>query len=147
MAEERKKSHHILLSTDGKNTTLELFDAREWPEKSCDDGEFRVRIDGRWHCPMGKYTFLSHNAVGELISRILAGEKGSEVPDPPQMHAHQSVRVHFGECEGSMPLRSERGFVTAPPILGFDGRWYAPVSTFGGTMYHLCHDIQAGEGK
>lgn len=143
MAEQRQKIHHILLSTDGKNTALELFDAREWSKQSSNDGEVRIRINGKWHSPMGKYTFLTMDAVGGLVATLLNGVTPPEEETPPPFTVGQSVRVYFGECEQSIPLRSERGFVAAPPYMGIDGRWYVAVSIFGGTHAHLCHDVEA----
>ena len=142
MAEQRQKTHHILLSTEGKNITLELFDAREWPDRSSNDNEFRVRIDGKWYSAAGKYTFLPYDAVGRLIASLLSGQELLVEEPAPVYGRHQRVRVHFGECVGSMPLQSQQGFVAAPPYRGVDGRWYVPVSVFGGTEVYLCHDVE-----
>ena len=143
MAESRQKTHHILLATGGKNTAVELFDAALWPDKSSNDGEMRARIDGKWYCPAGKYTFLPPSAVGALIASLLSGQDAPEEEAPPvALKTSQSVRVHFGECVGSIPLQSQRGFVAAPPYRGIDGRWYVFVSVFGGTQAFLCHDVE-----
>lgn len=143
MAEQRQKTHHLLLTTGGKHTALELFDAREWPNQSSNDGECRVRIDGRWYSPAGKYTFLSPAAVGALVARLLAGQEvfAEEAP-PVALKPRQRVRVHFGDCVGSMPVRTTRGFVAAPQYRGVDGRWYVAVSTFDGTQAYLRHDVE-----
>lgn len=141
MADSRQKTHHILLATGGKNTTLELFDSRLWPGKSSNDGEFRVRINSKWHSPAGKYTFLSMAAVERLIGTILTGKALPEEEPVPDFYVSQPVRVHFGECVASMPLQSEMGRVAAPPYRGIDGRCYVAVTTFGGTTAHLCHDV------
>ena len=122
---------------------MELFDAREWPEKSSNDNEFRVRIDGKWHSPMGKYTFLSHEAVGRLVAALMSGQELPENEQPPDLATRQRVRVFFGDCVDSIPVRSQRGFVAAPPFRGIDGRWYVAVSTFDGTETYLCHDVES----
>lgn len=143
MAESRQKIHHILLSTDGKNTAVELFDARQWPDKSSNDGEFRVRIDGRWYSPAGKYTFLSHASLGDLIARLLSGQEVFEEQAPPvPLTVLQRVRVHYGDCVGSVPVQITRGFVAAPPHRGVDGRWYVAVCIGGSTVHFLCHDVE-----
>ncbi|MDL2315480.1 hypothetical protein LJC59_00155 [Desulfovibrio sp. OttesenSCG-928-A18] len=143
MAEQRQKTHHILLSTDGKNITLELFDARLWPDKSSADNEFRVRIDGKWYSPAGKYTFLPYAAVGGLVSRLLSGREIFEDDPAPALRVKQRVRVHFGDCIDGIPMRCTGGFIAAPPYRGVDGRWYVAVSVFGGTETFLCHDVEA----
>ena len=144
MAESRQKTHHILLSTDGKNITLELFDAREWPDQSSNDNEFRVRIDGKWYSPAGKYTFLPYAAVGLLFASLLSGQEPVEEETPPvTLQPRQRVRVHFGDCVRSIPSRTTQGYVAAPPYRGIDGRWHVPVSTFDGIQAFPCHDVEA----
>lgn len=73
MAEERVKTGTILLSVNSKKITLELFPADAWPAQNTGDDLYRVRIDGRWYCALGKYTFLTLAAVGELVASLLAG--------------------------------------------------------------------------
>ena len=73
MAEPRKKTHSILLSISGRMVSLELFDACLWPDQNTTEGLFRVRIEGKWYSPNGKYTFLSFSAVGGLVAQIMAG--------------------------------------------------------------------------
>lgn len=143
MAESRQKAHHVLLSTDGKNTALELFDAALWPEKTSNDGEMRVRIDGKWYSPAGKYTFLPPLAVGELVARILSGLELFEDEAPPvALKPPQRVRVSFGECVEGLPVQSQSGHVAAPPFRAVDGRWYVHVFVFGGTRAFPCHDVE-----
>lgn len=144
MAEQRRKTHHILLSTGSKVTALELFDARLWPGQTSDDGEFRVRIDGCWYSPAGKYTFLTFAAVGALVARLLSGQDAfvEEARPPVSLRPGQRVSVDLGDCVGSVPLRTEGGFVAAPPYRGVDGRWYVYVRTYDGTASYPCHDVQ-----
>ena len=141
MADERQKTHHILLATGGKNITLELYDAALWPDRSSNDNEYRVRIDGKWYRPAGKYTFLSYQAVGELCAHILAGKTPFEEERAKRIKPRQCVRVHYGECFSCVPCSCERGTVVAPPFRGVDGRWRVFVSVFGGTKEFLLHDI------
>lgn len=144
MADTRTKTHHIALTIGGKTVAVELFDAREWPEHSSDDGEYRVRIDRKWYSPAGKYTFLSPVAVGEVIARMLSGLECFEAEiSPSEIKAQQRVRVYVGECLGSLPMRSVTGFVAAPPVRVVDGRWMIPVFTPDGTNYYPLHDVEA----
>ena len=142
MAESKQKTHHVLLSTDGKKTTVELFNASLWPDKSSNDGEFRIRINGKWYCAAGKFTFLPYRAVGELISTILAGGVLHESEKKlSALRVHQRVRVHYGECFSSTPCFATNGLVVAPPFRGVDGRWRVFVSAAGETRDYLLHDV------
>ena len=144
MADTRKKTHHILLTTDGKHTALELFDAREWPDQSSNDGEYRVRIDGKWYSAAGKYTFLSYAAVGHMIACLLSGRDLPREEMPPvALKPPQRVHVHYGDCISSLPVCCTGGFVAAPPYRGIDGRWYVAVSTYNGVNVYPCHDVEA----
>lgn len=143
MAEERKKTHSILLTLEGKNTLIELFDSALWSERTSSEGDMRVRIDGKWYCPMGKYTFLTTAAIGDLIARMLSGgEIFEEESAPIDLGVHSRVRVHYGECIDSMPMQTTRGFVSAPAYRAMDGKWYIPVSIYGGIKTFPCHDVE-----
>ena len=142
MAEQRKKSASLLLTVGSINISLELFAALLWPERSSDDGEYRVRIDGRWYSPENKYTFLKADAVGQLVARLLEGKKEFQEEARPTYPKHQRVRVHAGECVEGMPLKTLSGFICAPPFRGVDGRWRVYVLTADGTHEHLCHDVE-----
>jgi hypothetical protein len=141
MAESRSKSHHVLLSTDGKTTTLELYDAALWPDKTSGDGMFRVRIDGRWYSAAGKYTFLTLRAVGDLIARILSGDPLFDDLLMPDIPINTRVTVHYGDCILSVPERCEGGWTVAPPFRAVDGNFYVFVSTCGGVSAYPLHDV------
>jgi len=147
MAEQRKKTASILLTMGSKNISIELFRADLWPECSSKDGEFRLRIDGRWYSPEGKYTFLKAAAIGELTARLLEGKDGFEEEPAPAFPKNQRVRVHVGECLDGLPMYCLSGFIFAPPFRGVDGRWRAYVTTPDGTQAHLCHDIEPLQGR
>ena len=126
MAEERTKTHTILLSVNSKKTMLELFPADAWPAHSTDENLYRVRIDGRWHCPFGKYSFLTLAAVGELAATLLAGGVPVEPEGPPAwMRKGVEIRAHYGPCVCGVPLQTYRGYILEAPQLAPDGRWYA----------------------
>ena len=95
MAEQRKKSSSILLNIDGKNISLELFPSEEWPNEPSGEGLFRVRIDGKWHSPFGKYTFMTMSRVGELVAGLLAGHM--QQADRPLMFLTQGFAQHGPE--------------------------------------------------
>ena len=127
MAESRKKSRSISLRTESKIISVELFDAARWPDHSSEEGLFRVKIDGRWYCPAGKYTFLPYSAVGSLIARLLSGLEVFDEEQAPAFKANQRVKCHHSECIDGMPVRSEIGWTVSPPYRGIDGRWYVFV--------------------
>lgn len=113
---------------------LELFDADLWPDQNTGEGLYRVRIDGRWHCPLGKYSFLTLAAVGELTATMLAGGVPVEPEAAPEwIKKGCEVRVAFGECLHGLPLQTYRAVVCDDAQLGPDGRWYVlcQVSTKG----------------
>lgn len=130
MAEQRKKSHSILLTINSKSVSVELYDAALWPAVPSADGTFRVRIDGCWHCPAGaKYSFLTMHAVAELVATLC---NGGTVPmpalAPTGFYRKARVRVAMGECVGGLPVSSTMGHVLELPLMGADGRWWVWVS-------------------
>lgn len=142
MAEKRKKSSSILLVLDGKTLSLELFDAALWPERSSTEGLYRVRLDGRWYAPAGKYTFLPLCAVGELVARLLSQEAPLMEEERPGLRMRQRVRVLFGDCAAGVPLQKRLAFTLSPPWRGVDGRWHVFVGLDGYVREVPCHDIE-----
>lgn len=131
MADARTKTHTILLSVNGKKTMLELFEADLWPDQNTGEGLYRVRIDGRWHSPMGKYTFLTLAAVGELTVLLLTGGAPVEPEAAPAwMGKGVEARVAYGECFAGLPVRTFRAVVRDSPQLGPDGRWYVECEIY-----------------
>lgn len=143
MAESRRKSHSILLSADGKTiASLELFPADQWPEKTSIEGLYRVRVDGQWYTPNGKYSFLPMTAVAELTARLMAGD-GPIISEPePDLDRHQKVMVRKGICLETLPLEAEIGWTAAPAHLGPDGRWYVWVQLADGLEIFPAHDVE-----
>ena len=137
MAEQRKKSDSILLRTEGKIVSFELFPAGQWPEENGGEGCFRVRIDDVWHCPAGKYSFLTKSAIGELVAALL---NGGELPidEPaPYLPLKGDVTVYLEDS-----FSNETGSVRAEPYQKRDGRWYCQVWLFGrGVMELCCNDV------
>lgn len=108
------------------------------------EGAFRVRIDRKWHDgPNGKPLFFDRSGLADMV--VGAALDGMPEPAPlPQIKHGDRVSVRF-ERDGCG--RVEGGFVSAPPILGHDGRWWVPVTMYGGTRYVPTDDIIAQEGR
>ena len=125
MAEKRQKTHTVLLTINGKNTLVETFAADLWPNENTGEGLYRVRVNGKWHCPVGKYSFLPLSAVGAFCTSLLAGGEVAEPPRPPRwIKKGMEVRVDFGECMGGLPMKTYLAVVADGPQFGPDGRWY-----------------------
>ena len=143
MAEQRKKTHSILLTINSKIVSVELYQAEQWPDENPGEGLFRVRIDGRWYCPMGKYSFLTMHSISALAANILNGGEPAEPEEKPHwLEKGRRVRVHSGECVEGIPTETHQGLVVAPPHIGADGRWWVWVHIFGGTILVPCSDVE-----
>ena len=147
MAEKRKKSHAILLTIGGKPVSVELFDALLWPEKSSTEGLFRVRIDGKWYCPAGKYSFLTLTAVGDLVAQLLSEDNPLVESARPALTMRQRVKVHYGDCVGGLPMQSRVVTVQSPPWRCVDGRWHIFVGIDGYIRSVPCSDVEALGGR
>lgn len=135
MSEARKKSCSILLRSGGKSVSLELFSAVLWPEEcSRPDGLFRVRINDVWHCPAGKHSFLTRDAVGSLVAALLAGGELPEEAPAPYLPLNADVAVYRED------FPDERGSVKVEPYQKRDGRWYCHVWMFGRGTHEICCD-------
>ena len=134
MSEVRKASHKLLLQAGGKRYRLSLYPASLWPEESGGEDLYRLRVNGVWHCPSGKYSFLHLSAVTGLIASLLNGD---ELPAPPAapdwIVPGAELRVSLGACMDGIPLHSYRAIARGFPQLGPDGRYYIEcrVSTLG----------------
>ena len=143
MAEQRKKTSSILLATEGKIISIELYDAMLWPEHSSREGLSRVRIDGKWYCPHGKYSFLTLGAVGELLTDLQTGEDVFALEERPNLCMRQRVNVLHGDCVGGLPIQKRRATIIAPPWRGADGCWHVFVSTSDGFVREVpCRDVE-----
>jgi len=154
MAEQRKKSDSILLRTEGKSRlspsvcgenpptaaamfSLELFPATEWPEENGDAGLFRVRVNDVWHCPTGKYSFLTYSAIGELVAALLNDGELPAEETAPYLPEKAEVRVHSDEDTFHIT-----GHVRVSPYQKRDGRWYVQVWVYGqGAVEFCCNDV------
>lgn len=145
MADERKKTHSVLLSVNSngksKKTSIELFKAALWPENGATEGLFRLRIGGKWHCAPGAYTFFTAPAVGGLVASLLAGDEVDVPPCPEGFESPVRVSVPLENCEADAPIKSTGGWTVTPPHLGPDGRWWMWVSTYDGKRLCPCDDV------
>lgn len=131
MSERRKKTDSILVRRGGKSRLLELFPAEEWPEQSPGDGLFRVRLDARWHSPMGPFSFLTLPAIGELVATLLSGGEPQEPEHAPEwMRKGAEVRVYYGMDGEGLPRRYH-AYIDDAPQLGPDGRQYVLCHCYG----------------
>ncbi len=84
MAEKRVPSFIFLLKKQGKKSSkIELFKAAIWRDKykvrrSLDDSykdflskQFRLRINGKWYCPLGRYSFFTKSEIKEILWRSI----------------------------------------------------------------------------
>lgn len=123
MSEKRPKTHSALLRNgDSESQLVELFDSLLWEKRGGTAGSWRVRINDKWLCNNGKYSFLSLRAVGELlVSLLLGAEPQGGEEKPPYLPYRAEVRVRHGDAH----VHGERGWVHAEPHREIDGRWYA----------------------
>jgi hypothetical protein len=141
MVDKRKFSGSFSVRIDTRRARFELSPAEihGGPE-----GSFRVRIDRKWYDgPDGKPLFFDRSRLADLV----VGAALEGLPEPatqPGIQRGDRVSVRF---EKGGVRRVEGGFVAAAPILGHDGRWWVPVTMYGGTRYVPADDIIAKEGN
>ena len=116
--------------------TLELFPSAEWPGENGGEGLFRVRINDVWHCPTGKYSFLTRAAIGELVAMILNNGELPEEEPAPSIPVGSHVKVYLDYGRGS-----KFGTVKVEPYQRRDGRWYLQVRIAGYTKEYPCNDV------
>ena len=125
MSEKRRKTTTILLRNQGKTVKLELFPAQAWggPADAC-----RLRLDGCWHSPGGdKYQFFRPSGLAAILARLVGGQEPLAVPESPPFRRGDRVAVPTGrKGPDGQPLYAYT-FLAGQPVLGIDGRWWAPV--------------------
>lgn len=135
MSDNRAKVGSVLLKIRGKTTQIFLHDFAAFSGQSEDAGLYRVRIDGRWHCPDGKYTPLSGAAVAALVRDWLTDDRPAPRPEgldkPVRVFAHWETAGDDPGC-GMVWTRT-------PPHLGADGRWWIWVD---GPRLVRCEDVR-----
>lgn len=124
MSETRRKSITILLRFQGKTVKLELFPAVQWGGPDC---AYRLRLDGRWHAPGGDthQYFTSAGLTGVLL-RLVTNRALQDSPPPPFRRGDR-VAVPTGRVGLDGLPTFHVTYLAGAPILGMDGRWWAPV--------------------
>jgi|GEM_PF-6144898 len=90
-----------------------------------------------WHCPVGKYSFLTRAAIGELVAALLNDGELPEEEPAPYLPEKAEVRVYLE----NRPF-NETGHVRAPPYQKRDGRWYVQVWVHKrGATEFCCNDV------
>ncbi len=117
--------------------SLELYPSAEWPEQNGGEGLFRVRIDDVWHCPAGKYSFLTSRAIGELLAKLLNNGELTKEETAPYLPYAADVTVYMDSWPGP-----ECGSINVAPYQKSDGRWYVQAWVFGrGVVEACCNDV------
>ena len=125
MGEKRRKSTTILLRNGSKTVRLELFPAAQW------DGPleaYRLRLDGHWHSPGGEaYRFYTPAGLAGVLFRLVADREPLQDAPAPPFRRGDRVAVPTGRVGLDGLPTYEVAFLAGSPILGLDGRWWAPV--------------------
>lgn len=136
--EKRQLALRISVKTAaGQTVKLRLYDAVPFGGPV---GLYRVKVGREWmRTEAEKYLFMTPPAALELAAR----STGLGLPEQvaPQVRHHDRVSVKVGVDEWGRD-RLEKGFVTAPPFQGVDGRWRVFVLVFGGVREVLCDELQ-----
>lgn len=75
MSDPNDKTASILLKKEGKTDAVFLYDFAQFSGQTEDAERYRVKRNGCWHCPDGKYTALSADAVAALVRDWLRGKE------------------------------------------------------------------------
>ena len=109
MSDPNDKSASILLKKQGKTEAIFLYDFAQFTGQNEDAGLYRAKINGCWHCPDGKYTALSADAVAALVR------------DWPRLPGH--VRKGWTSPSASSPT----GMMTMAEAAGKHGQRHRPI--------------------
>jgi hypothetical protein len=125
MSEKRRKSTTILLRNQGNTVKLELFSAAQWGGPA---DTWRLRLDGCWHGPGGeRHEFFTPAGLMGLLFRLVTGREPLQDAQNPRFRRRDRVAVPTGRFGLDGKPLYERTFLAGAPILGIDGRWWAPV--------------------
>lgn len=125
MAEKRNFCSVICVKTSAKSTVkIELFPSEQWEDG--ETGRYRLRIDRKWHDhPDGGNAYLDLVQIGTLAASLAVGMPQALAPEP-DLPSGSSVSVPNGRILCGQVQRDVTR-TTTPPILAYDGRWYAGV--------------------
>lgn len=135
MSDPNDKSASILLKKQGKTEAIFLYDFAQFTGQNEDAGLYRAKINGCWHCPDGKYTALSADAVAALVRDWLTG---APPPGPRPQGLDKPVRVfaHWDDDDGG---GCGQAWTKTPPHLGADARWWIWID---GPRLVRCEDVR-----
>lgn len=136
MSDPNDKTASILLKKEGKTDAVFLYDFAQFSGQKDDAGRYRVKLNGCWHCPDGKYTALSADAVAGLV-RDWLNDKEPPAQRPEGLDRPARVFAHW-EDDGDGP-GCGTVWTKTPPHLGADGRWWIWVD---GPRLVRCEDMR-----
>lgn len=134
MSDPNKRTASILLKIQGKTRCVYLYDFAQFTGQKEDEGKFRVKIDGSWHSPDGKYTAFSSVALAVLLTDLIGG---TPPPPPPDIQPGTRVYAHWQGDDDE--LCCGICWAKTPPHLGIDGRWYVWLD---GNRLARCEDVR-----
>lgn len=135
MSDPNDKSASILLKKQGKTEAIFLYDFAQFLGQNEDAGLYRAKINGCWHCPDGKYTALSADAVAALVRDWLTGAP-SPGPRPQGLDKPVRVFAHWDDDDGG---GCGQAWTKTPPHLGADARWWIWID---GPRLVRCEDVR-----
>lgn len=135
MSDPNDKSASILLKIRGKMRRVFLYDFAQFTRQNDDAGLFRVKIDGKWYSPNGKYTAFSPTALAALLVSMIGG---TQPPPPPDIRPGTRVYAHWQGDDDD--LCCGMAWTKTPPHLGLDGRWYVWLD---GNRLARCDDVRS----
>lgn len=121
MSDPNDRRRPFCSKKNGRTDAVFLYDFAQFSGQSEDTGCYRVKINGKWHCPDGKYTALSADAVAALVRDWLNG-KEPPAQRPEGLESPVRVFAHW-EDDGDGP-GCGTVWTKSPPHLGADGRWW-----------------------
>lgn len=136
MSDPNAKTASILLKKEGKTDAVFLYDFAQFSVQKEDVGLYRAKINGRWHCPDGKYTALSADAVSAIVRDWLT-EKEPPAKRPEGLDRPARVFAHWNDDDDDPGCGTV--WTKTPPHLGSDGRWWIWVD---GPRLVRCDDVR-----
>ena len=134
MSDPNKRTASVLLKIQGKTRCVYLYDFAQFTGQKEDEGKFRVKIDGSWYSPDGKYTAFSSVALAVLLTDLIGG-----LPPPPPPDIQPGTRVYAHWQGDDDELCCGMAWTKTPPHLGIDGRWYVWLD---GNRLARCEDVR-----
>lgn len=138
MSDPNTKHASVLLKIQGKTVQISLYRFAQFSGQNEDTDLYRIKIDGRWHSPDGKYTALSAQAVAAMVCTMLEGNNAQTPPRPVGLDKPVRVFAHWEPAEDD-DVGCGRVWTKTPPHLGADGRWWIWID---GPRLVRCDDVR-----